>query len=794
MLQKAPEITGLSPAEVAHQFATGHTGHLPLRSNRSYWAILRANVFSSYNLILVVSSVVVLALRGSRDVLFALGLVIMNIGLGLFQEIRAKRILDKLAVLQTHQVHVRRGGEVVEIPLNQLVLGDVIVIFPGEPIVADGQLLFSDSLELDESSLTGESESVPKKTGDQVTSGSYALAGFGLMKAEKIGKKSSLYELTEKAKGFRVSQTDSEKGLKKVFQILLYTILILAPFTFMSGLNQHLNVQQTLVNVVNLVSSLIPQGMIIGMTILFAYGVVSISKYKTLVQRVNVIAIMGTISVLCADKTGTLTTNELSLEKIVPIDGHSLANIHTALRQYTTSVSWANKTLQAIADFFSKSGEKSEVQPIVKVSEVPFTSARKWGGLGFSASSLIIGAPDVLTTDAEILQQVSTLAKAGFRVLALAQSPQELATSGELPKKLTVISLLAFKDQLRTEVKETLIALAKQQINFKIITGDSTETLRTIVAQLQLPTGTYFDQAELETADQSRFSQLVKLGQFFARVTPMMKEKIIAELVAQGEIVAMVGDGVNDVRAMKKSHVAIAVNAASQVTKDVADIVLLDNSFTSLPKAIEEGRDITQRVYAIAKIFFVKVVYLITLFLLAGYGGFGFPISLRETTWLGFIVVGVPTALITFKILKPRPTIHLQKELLQYTLTSGLLGGLVMALIMITTQLILRDDLQTSRTQVSLFASLFSTVILFQVMDVSIFHLASIKKNFFTFLLISLIGLVAVLFPIGISPGVFQTARLDQIDWLVLAFAIGGSILTLRFILKRVGRLYQINR
>ncbi len=798
MFQNAPEISGLSSEEVAQQLVSGNTGHLPLRSNRTYWEILKANAFSSYNLILVVSSVAVLMLRGSRDVLFALLLVVTNIGLGLFQEIRAKKILDKLAVLQTHRIHVRRAGEMIEIPLDQLVLNDVIVIFPGEPIVADGELLFSDSLELDESSLTGESESVPKKVGDRLTSGAFGLAGFGLMKAEKIGKKSSLYELTEKAKGFRASQTDSEKWLKKLFQILLYTILVLAPLTFISGINQHLSVQQTLVNVVNLVSSLIPQGLIIGMTILFAYGVVSISKYKTLVQRVNVIAIMGTITVLCADKTGTLTTNELSLEKIVPLGETPLAKIKAALRDYTKHVSWANKTLQAVADFLIVDAKKTDAAEVsspanqlVKTVEVPFTSARKWGGLSFADRSLVIGAPEILTTDHEILAQVAKLNKDGFRVLAMAESNQELKVGEELPTKLELIALLPFRDHLRTEVKETLAALANQHIHFKIITGDSSETLRTIVSQLQLPNGTFYEQTDLENATSGSFSQLVKQGQFFARITPAMKEKIVAELVSQGEIVAMVGDGVNDVRAMKEAHVAISVNAASQVTKDVADLILLDNSFASLPKAIEEGRDITQRVYAIAKIFFVKVIYLITLFLLAGFGSFGFPISLRETTWLGFIVVGIPTALITFKILKPRPTLNIQKDLIQYTLTSGVIGGLVMALIMIMTQLVFKDDLQTSRTQVSLFAALFSTFILFQVTGISIFHFASIKKNLVSFFIILTIGVIAVLFPAGITPGIFQSARLESIDWLVLAFAIGGSVLVLRFLLKRVGTLFE---
>jgi len=673
MLQKAPEITGLTTVQAQSLQDQSRQAKLPLRSNRTYWNIVQANVFNVYNVILIVSSLLVLFLKGSKDVLVALSLVILNIGIGLFQEIRAKRILDKLATLQTHVVHVRRDGERKEVPLTEVVQGDVIEVFPGEPIVADGVLLYSDSLELDESSLTGESESVAKEVGIELTSGAYCLAGFGLMKAEKVGKKSSLFELTEKAKNFRTSQTTLEKWLKKLFQVLLYTILILAPLTLISGINQGYSFSETLTNVVNLVGSLIPQGMIVSMTILFAYGMVNISKQNTLIQRVNVIAIMGTITVLCADKTGTLTTNQLSLEKIIPLQDYSLAKVKTHLTYFTQHVSWANKTLQAVAHFLQVD-QKTDTPLLIKQAETPFTSERKWGGISFEKLTLVLGAPDVLTTDVLVLEQVSDLAKKGFRVLALSESHQSLLKKDELPSGMKVIALLAFQDHLRTDVKETITALAKQRIQLKIISGDSAETLRSISAQLHLPITYLYEQAELINLEPEAFSLKVKQGQFFARITPSMKEQIISELVAQGELVAMVGDGVNDVRAMKKSHVAIAVNESSQVTKDVADIILLDNSFTSLPNAIEEGRDITQRVYAVAKIFFVKVIYLITLFLLAGFASFAFPISLRQTTWLGFIVVGVPTALIAFKILKPSPTKNIQKELIQYTLVSGVIG------------------------------------------------------------------------------------------------------------------------
>jgi cation-transporting P-type ATPase E len=784
MPQLASEITGLSTENATMLAAQADKVLLPLRSNRSYWQILRANILNTYNVILIVSAFLVLLFEGSKDVLVSVGLVIINMSVGIFQEIRAKKMLDRLATLNTHIIRVRRDGQSKDISINDVVEGDVIELYPGVPVIADGPVLFSDSLEMDESSLSGESESIPKTEGSQLTSGSYCLTGFGLMRAEKVGKKSSLYALTEKAKHFRASETILEKWLKRLFRILLFTIFLLAPLTLISGINQGFTFSQSLTNVVNLISSLIPQGMIMSMTVLFAYGVLNMSKYKTLVQRLNAIASFGAITVLCTDKTGTLTTNQLSLDKIVPLQKNSKTEVNEKLTLFATNISWANKTIQAILTFFTGNFAATKE----KLLEVPFTSDRKWSGITFDHTTLILGAPEMLTNDEEILARVQELAKDGSRVLAFAESKTPLlkGTKQKLPATLTFLALVTFCDHLRPDVHKTIEALEKNNIRLKVISGDSAATLRGIALQVHLPTSKVYEQKELEDADAETFSVLVRTGHFFARITPEMKERIVAELIRQGEYVGMIGDGVNDVRALKRSQVAIVVNEGAQVAKDIADIILLDNAFTALPRAIEEGKDITQRVYAVAKIFFVKVIYLITLFLLAGFASFAFPISLRQTTWLGFIVVGIPTTLIAFKILQPSPTKNIQKGLIQYTLTAGVMGGVFMAVLMIVIQLVFQEDMESSRTQVSLFASLYSTFILFQVHGINLFSWQSIRKNLVSFLIILTIGFLAVLFPGRLAPGAFKSAHLDYADWLLLTFGIAGSVVLLRVILKKI--------
>lgn len=793
MVQKAPEISGLTEEQVKKNFNRGNNYHFSLRSNRSYWQIISANVFSIYNIILVAPVLGVILLKGSRDVLLSAGLVGINIAIGLYKEIRAKHLLDKLAVLNAPVVHVRRNQASYSIPVRELVYGDIVELYSGEPIVADGRILFSDSLELDESSLTGESEGIPKKMGDFLTSGSYCLAGFGLMRAEKVGKASSLYDFTLTAKTFRIPQTEFENLLKKLFQILLFILLLLAPFTLVNGLLQNLSLSESLTNVVNVISSLIPQGMIMSMTILFAYGIINISRYQTLIQRTNAVAIMGNVTVLCADKTGTLTTNSLELKEIIPQNKLHRSDINSQLSLYVQNVSWKNKTLYAVSAFLDKQ-DKTKHFPFNKISETPFTSDRKWGSIVFDTGVLVMGAPEILSSDKEILRKVSSFAKKGLRVVAFAKSPQLNINSNSLPRDMSVIALLAFKDQLRDDVKKTIDNLHQQNISFKIISGDSADTIQSIAYSLHLPLSELYDQNFLEAAGEERFRELVKRGSFFARITPSMKERIITELVRQGEVVAMIGDGVNDVRALKKSHIAIAVNDGAQITKDVADIILLNNSFSVLPKAIDEGRDITRRVYAVAKIFFVKVIYLVTLFISAGIANLPFPISLRQTTWLGFIVVGVPTALIAFKLLTPASIIPTQKSLIRYILTAGILGGLVMSAIMIVVQLILKEDSASSRTQVGLFAALYSMLILFQIHGISFFSFTSIRKHLNSFILLLLIGGIAIFIPRTFIHGVFQFTDFDYTDWILVAFGIAGSIGVLHFLLRKINTLGTLNK
>lgn len=776
-----PKIVGLSTSEVDARIQAGQTHTLVGRSNRSYLQIFRENLFSLYNIILLLSAGLVLLLQGTKDVWVAVSLVLANSTISMVQELRAKRTLDGLASLVNPTATVIRQNETYQIPISQIVQDDILEIFPGASVIVDGHLLSGQSLEIDESTLTGESEYIAKKPGDYLTSGSYCVTGSGLMRAEKIGTSSAVYQMSLHAKSFRFPKTPLESWLSKTFQLLILAIFILAPLTLVAGINQSLPLSEALANVVNLVSSLIPQGLIVSITILFTYGVILISRNQVLISRVNSVASMGNITMLCTDKTGTLTTNQSAVKALIPLNQNSLDKLKKSLGIFSRLTSYPNRVIQAVLSSVSQ----LSISLPAKIREIPFSADRKWSAISIKGQSLVLGAPEILTANPAILAHVSHLSKQGLQVLALADNHKVIsADSPKLSSQIELIGLIGIEEGLRPDVISTLAEFTKQKINIKIISGDNAETVSAVARLSGLPYTSVCTQDMLLRAEKNHFSLLIKEFHLFARISPQMKQKIVTDLVRQGEYVAMIGDGVNDVLALKAAHVAIAVNDGTQITKDISDIILLENAFSALPKALSEGKDITQRVYAVMTIFFVKVIYLITLIMLAGFASFAFPISLRQTTWLGFIMVGIPTTMIAFRLLQPKPIDNIRHDVAQYTILAGLIAGLAMSLIMIVLQIFLQEDLETSRTAITVFACLFGSIVLLNTVGIKSLSDAKYKKT--SLFIISIIGLIAVSVPLRIAPHLFRYSSLDASEWLILTFSIAVCVVVLRLVVTKL--------
>ena len=780
MVHLDDQIKGLTSAEAQEHAQRGERNRHVIRPTRTYLQIIWANVFSLYNVILLGSFLALLILRGPGSAIFPAAVVITNMVLGLVQEIRAKRALDRLATLSVRTVVVRRAGVAKSLPPEDIVRDDIIELRPGDSIVVDGPVIASDALEIDESQLTGESEYVPKRPGDKVTSGSFCVSGAGLMQAASIGGESYVNNLAEVARGYKNVRTPLEAQLDALVKILVVLMLLLAPLTLVSGDLRGVPLADSVENVVNLISSLVPQGLLVFVAISFAYGVLNISRFRALIQRSNAVELMGHITCLCADKTGTLTENLLSLEELQTVDGVDPQTVKNKLALYAAAVSWQNRTVAAIGAHLGRPAE----QP-VKLAEVPFNSERRWSAVKLgSGETLILGAPEVLVGDLALQGQVQSMTTQGLRVLVFSTSAAGLNTSGvALPAERQCIALIGLRDQVRPDIPATLRQFAEEGIAVKIISGDSLETVKAVAREAGMESDTVLTGADVESMDPAMRDRAVAETDLFARVAPHTKRQIIASLAARGPV-AMIGDGVNDVPALKRASLAIAMNAGAQIAKDVSDIILLDNAFSTLPKAFFEGREITQRLYGIAKINLIKVVYLTILFVLAGYAGLPWPADLLQTTWLSLVTLTLPAMLIIFRVLPIPPAASGARDLVRYLLVWGAIGAVALVILDTAILLGLKASLATGRTAVIGFAGLYNSLVLWDIYHVNPFFPRSFLANLGPAFAGLVFGLASALLPSYLLSHALGLAPLGPLELLLMGLVLFLAYAAVKIILR----------
>jgi cation-transporting ATPase E len=769
----------LTTAEVQDRLSRGQRNRAVLRPTRSYWEIVRHNVFSLYNIVLFASFAALFIIRGPGSAIFPAAVVLINVVLGLVQEIRAKQALDKLAALSIRKTAVRRNGKSESIPVEEIVRDDVIELHPGDAVPVDGPALASEGLQIDESQLTGESEYVLKQPGDPLTSGSFCIAGSGLMRAEKIGADSYVNHLSNVARTYKNVHSPLEANLDALVGMLVPLTLVLAPLTLIAGNLRGIQLGDSLENVVNLISSLVPQGLIVFVSISFAYSVIRISRHQALIQRPDAVELTGHIRFLCADKTGTLTRNVLLVKEIKPLNGAERKEVEDQLSTYLSNVSWHNRTVAAIATFLDR-----PPQPASKIAEVPFDSERKWSSVTLPPhETLLLGAPDVILPDSQYRQEAQDMAKQGMRVIALASSSEQPNADGSaLPSKIEPVALLALQDELRPGIQDTLRQFAEQHIAIKIISGDAPETVKAIAEQAGMGELSLVTEHDLEGQDDAAFERLALEKNLFTRIKPPTKRRIIAALARHGPV-AMIGDGVNDVPALKQANLAIAMNDGAQIAKDVSEVILLNNDFSTLPRALFEGREVTQRLYGIARINLVKVLYLTLLFLLVGYAGLPWPASLLQTTWLSLITLTIPAMLIIFRILPVPHARNDTREVVVYIVLWGMVAAAAIIAMDVIVVVFWKETVAVARSLVIAFAGLYNSLVLWDIYQVSPFAPKSFLRHPGPALAGSLLGLVAALAPSYLFLQFLGMAPLAARDLILLALALllsSGSVRYLR--------------
>lgn len=638
---------GLTEHEAQTRRANGQGNNVSIQTGRTYRQIVVQNVFNLINVILFIIGAVMIAIGRWGDAFVSVGLIAMNVVIGMFQEIRAKRQLDKIALLTRPKITLVRDGETRQADPSEIVLGDIIIAEAGDQIVVDGVLVSDTRLEVDESQLTGESDLIPKTIGNDLYSGSFVVSGKGRYEATKVGKESFANKLTAQAKSFRVTKTPLQREVDLVIRVLMLLALFIGFLLLISALLSAVPVMRT-VQMAAVVAGLVPNGLFFMVIVAYALGALRIVRRGILVQQSNSVESLSNVSVLCVDKTGTLTANKIHYEDVRPLQWDK-AHIQRLLGNFAHSASVTNRTSEAIlADLAGK-----HIKP---VDEIPFSSARKWSALAFDDDDMrgvyVLGAIEMLAPhlpkDVDLRPYTDDWAEQGLRVLLFAYNPNttklhdSLGNAG-LPD-LQPLAVVSFSDELRPRLKETLQGFMKAGVALKVISGDNPQTVAALARQAGFPpdfksvSGT-----DLATMDKAQFEQTVAETTVFGRITPEQKEQIVEALKAQGHYVAMIGDGVNDVLSLKKANLGIAMQSGSAATRGVADMVLLNDSFGALPPAFLEGQRIINGMQDILRLFLTRALYAALLIMATSIVGMGFPFVPKHASLIAFLTVGIPT-------------------------------------------------------------------------------------------------------------------------------------------------------
>ncbi|MBZ9643054.1 HAD-IC family P-type ATPase [Streptomyces sp. PSKA30] len=696
--------TGLTAAEVAERVARGQVNDVPVRSSRSMADIIRANVFTRFNAIIGVLWVIMLFVAPIQDSLFGF-VILANTGIGIIQEWRAKKTLDSLALIGEVRPTVRREGVTAEVSTSEIVLDDLIEIGPGDKVVVDGVCVEADGLEIDESLLTGEADPVVKRPGDQVMSGSFVVAGGGAFQATKVGREAYAAQLAEEASRFTLVHSELRSGISTILKYVTWMMVPTAIGLIISQLVVKDNdLKDSLARTVGGIVPMVPEGLVLLTSVAFAIGVIRLGRKQCLVQELPAIEGLARVDTVCLDKTGTLTEGGMDVTELRLLDGHDEAYVRQVLGALGESDPRPNTSLQAIISAYPD-GEEWRV-----TEALPFSSARKYSGASFSegngeASTWLLGAPDVLLAeDDPALAETERLNEEGLRVLLLARTSGDL-DSPDVTRDARPAALVVLEQRLRPDAVDTLRYFAEQNVRAKVISGDNAVSVGAVASKLGLD-GSTVDARRLP-ADRDGMGRALDEGTVFGRVTPQQKRDMVGALQSRGHTVAMTGDGVNDVLALKDADIGVAMGTGSEATRAVAQIVLLNNSFATLPSVVAEGRRVIGNITRVATLFLVKTVYSVLLAVLVVCWQVEYPFLPRHLTLLSTLTIGVPAFFLALAPNKERAKPHFVRRVMRYAIP----GGVLAALATFGTYLIARQyytgpgalDAETSAATLTLF-------------------------------------------------------------------------------------------
>jgi cation-transporting ATPase E len=659
-------LTGLTTAEVAARVQRGQVNAVEERTSRTLAEIVRSNVLTRFNAILGTLFVLILATGDSQDALFGIVLVVNSL-IGIAQEWRAKRTLDRLAVLSAPKARVIRDGQPRDVAVGDLVIDDLGELYTGDQVPADGLVTASSGLEVDESMLTGESDPVPKQAGDEVLSGGIVVAGQGFFQATRVGADAYARRLTREARRFTLVSSELVDGINQLLRYIQWALVPTAALLALSQFHVERGWRASLAGTVAGIVAMIPQGLVLLTSLTFAVAAVTLARRQVLVQELPAVEGLARVDVLLLDKTGTITEGAIrfdSLVKLAPDDP-----VEAALGALAADEN-GNATMAALGEAFSPPADWT------RVASVPFSSARKWSGATFhEGGTWVLGAPELLWAasrpSGEAQARVEQLATEGYRVVLLARHGSVL-TGEELPDGLEPSALALFVEEIRPGATETLRYFAEQGVTLKVISGDNPRTVGAVARRVSLPGADRPVDARQLPEELEELGQVMEETSVLGRVTPQQKRAIVGALQQRGHVVAMTGDGVNDALALKDADLGIAMGNAAPATRSLAQLVLLDSDFASMPGVVGEGRRVIANIERVANLFVTKTVYAMLLAIAIGIARWPYPFLPRHLTIVDTLTIGTPGFFLAMAPNRERYHPGFLRRVLQFTGPAGL--------------------------------------------------------------------------------------------------------------------------
>ncbi|MEN3220199.1 cation-translocating P-type ATPase [Mycolicibacterium porcinum] len=668
-------VTGLTEAEVAQRVAEGKSNDVPTRAARSISDIIRGNVFTRINAILGVLFLIVMSTGSVINGAFGL-LIIANSAIGIIQEIRAKQTLDKLAIVGQAKPTVRRESGSRAVLPSEVVLDDIIELGPGDQIVVDGEVIEESNLEVDESLLTGEADPIVKGVGEAVMSGSFVVAGSGAYRATKVGHEAYAAKLAEEASKFTLVKSELRNGINKILQFITYLLVPAGLLTIYTQLfTTHADWHDAVLRMVGALVPMVPEGLVLMTSIAFAVGVVRLGRRQCLVNELPAIEGLARVDVVCADKTGTLTENGMRVSDLKSFTADDVAQV---LAQLAADDARPNASMAAIAEAY-------KMPPgWTATATAPFKSATKWSGASYGEhGNWVIGAPDVLLdSGSPVAEQAEETGAKGLRVLLVGSS--DLAVDApQAPGTVTPVALVVLEQRIRPDAGETLDYFASQHVSVKVISGDNAVSVGAVAGKLGLH-GETLDARRLPH-EPEQLAEALEEYTTFGRVRPDQKRAMVHALQSRGHTVAMTGDGVNDVLALKDADIGVAMGSGSSASRAVAQIVLLDNKFATLPYVVGEGRRVIGNIERVSNLFLTKTVYSVLLAILVGLAGLSsklfdtdpllFPFQPIHVTIAAWFTIGIPAFILSLAPNNERAHSGFVRRVMTAALPSGLVVG-----------------------------------------------------------------------------------------------------------------------